>query len=422
MWLLNGLDLRHQRWECHVLNRHRPGPAVRASRSVAIPRVIVGRNLMPGLDRLINISDFEREARRRLPAPIFDVIAGGSGDEETLSRNGEALRALRLRPRVLTDVRKRDLSTTVFGEKISLPVILAPVGYQRMLHRHAEIASALAAEAAGTVFVCNTISTYPLETIAETTSGPKWFQLYLPEDKTAASDLVERVEAAGYSALCLTVDTQVPAKRERDIRNRMTVPLRPDPRMILAALRRPRWAIDFLLGGVGRNAAQVPMSIDAAGRAIASTTRPVTVEDFAWLRERWNGPLIVKGVMRGEDCERIIELGADGIVVSNHGGRQLDSAQSTIEALPAIVEALAGRAPVFIDGGFRRGTDVAKALALGARAVLVGRPFLFGLAVGGQSGVEKVIDIFRDELDSTIGLLGYASVRDLDSDAVAPTR
>lgn len=374
---------------------------------------------MSGLDRLYNIDDVEALAYRRLPRPIYDVIAGGAGDEVTLRTNREALDALRLRPRVLTDVSTRDLETVALGETVSMPVMLAPVGFQRMLHRDAEVASARAAAAQGTIFACNTISTFSLEEVAASSSGTKWFQLYLPADREEAEDLVARVEAAGYAVMCLTVDTAVPGLRERDRRHRVTQPLTIGPGLVLAASRRPRWSIDFLRGGAGRRPARLPMTVDAAGRAVAKTARPVTLEDLEWLRSRWKGSLVVKGVLRGDDCARLLDRGVDGLVVSNHGGRQLDSAMASIEALPEVVDAVAGRAEVFVDGGFRRGTDVVKALALGARAVLIGKAFLYGLAVGGQPGVERVLDIFRTELDTALGLLGCASVRDLDRSFVA---
>lgn len=369
---------------------------------------------MGRLDRLYNIDDVEALALRRLPRPIYDVVAGGAADEVTLRGNREALDGLRLRPRVLKDVSTRGLQTTVLGEPVSMPVMLAPVGFQRMLHRDAEVASARAAAARGTVFVCNTISTFSLEDVAASASGTKWFQLYLPADRGEAEDLVSRVEAAGYPVICLTVDTAVPGLRERDRRHRVTQPLTIGPGLVLAAARRPRWSIDFLRGGVGRRPAHLPMTLDEAGRAVAKTARSVTLEDLEWLRSRWKGSLVVKGVLRGDDCEQLLDRGVDGLVVSNHGGRQLDSAVASIGALPEVVDAVAGRAEVFVDGGFRRGTDVVKALALGARAVLIGKAFLYGLAVGGQSGVERVLDIFRTELDTALGLVGCASVRELD--------
>ena len=374
---------------------------------------------MSRLDRLFNIDDVEAEALKRLPHPIYDLVAGGAADEVTLRANRDALEALMLRPRVLVHSGQRDLSTSVLGQRVELPVLLAPVGFQRMLHRDAELATARAAAARGTVFACNTISTFSLEDVFEAAEGPKWFQLYLPPDRGEADELISRVETAGYPVICLTVDLSASGLRERDRHNRITHPLKIGPRLAMSAIRRPRWLGDFLTGGVGRHAAPVPMSVNAAGKAVAKTTGPVTMDDLEWLRSRWEGSLVVKGVLRGDDCPAILDRGVDGIVVSNHGGRQLDSAVATIDALPEVVDAVDGRAEVFVDGGFRRGTDVAKALALGARAVLIGKSFLYGLAAGGQSGVERVLDIFRSELDTALALLGCASVEDLDRSFVA---
>lgn len=373
---------------------------------------------MASLDRLLNIDDVEAAAVRRLPKPIYDVVAGGAADEITLRSNREALASIMLRPRTLIDVANRDLSTTVLGQRISMPVMLAPVGFQRMLHRDAELASARAAGAKGTVFACNTISTFSLEEVAASSEHTKWFQIYLPADRGEAEDLVARVEAAGYPVLCLTVDAAAPGLRERDRRNRIRQPLSIGPSLAVSAVRRPRWLLDFLTGGVGRNAARLPMSIDEAGRAVAKTTRPVTLDDLDWLRSRWKGSLVVKGILRGDDCPKLVDMGVDGVVVSNHGGRQLDSAVATIDALPEVVEAVASRAEVFVDGGFRRGTDVLKALALGAKAVFIGKSFLYGLAVGGQPGVERVLDIFRSEIDNGLALLGCRSVDEVDESLV----
>ena len=368
---------------------------------------------MSRLDRIVNVADAEALARRRLPRPIYDVVAGGAGDEITLRANRAALDAIELRPRVLVDVADRDLSTTVLGQQISMPVLIAPVGFQRMLHRDAELASARAAHARGVTFCCNTISTFPLERVASETPGDKWFQIYLPHERREAEQLVDRAAAAGYSAICLTVDTAAPGLRERDRHHRVTQPLTLGPRLVLAAARRPAWSMDFLHGGVGRRPAQLPMTIDAAGRAVAKTVRPVTPADVEWLRARWPRSLVVKGVLRGDDARRAVDLGVNGIVVSKHGGRQLDTVRPTIRALTEVVAVVGTDAEVFVDGGFRRGTDIAKALALGAKAVLIGKAFLFGLAAGGQAGVERILDVFRSEFDTSLALLGARTVADL---------
>ncbi len=377
---------------------------------------------MSRLNRMANVADAEAMARRRLPRPIYDVVAGGAADELTLRSNREALDSIELHPRVLVDVTERSLATTVLGRPVSMPVVLAPVGFQRMLHRDAELASVRAAQSQGVIFCCNTISTYSLERVAMETAGDKWFQLYLPPERSEAESLVGRAEAAGYQVICLTVDTAVPGLRERDRHHRVTQPLSIGPRLVLSAAQRPSWSFDFLRGGVGRRPAHLPMTVDAAGRAVARTARSVTVDDLAWLRSRWSGAVVVKGVLRADDALRTVELGADGVVVSNHGGRQLDTVPATIDVLPEIVRALGSSAEVFVDGGFRRGTDVAKALALGAKAVLIGKAYLFGLAAAGQAGVENVLDIFRSELDTALGLLGAKTVSDLDPTMVSHQR
>lgn len=370
------------------------------------------------LKRLVSIADVERRAMRCLPRPIFDAIAGGAGDEWTVAENRRAFGRWTLLPKVLVDCRVRTLSTCVFGEEISLPLLLSPAGFQRMVHREAELATARAASASGVGFALSTGTSYALEDVAAVATGPKWFQLYLSEPGSAAERLVGRAWDAGFSVLCLTVDTPMLGMRERDHRNRLTQPFRLSPWTAAAMLRRPRWAWDFLRGGVGRiggRSERFPMSVKEAGIAISRLGRIVTHSDLDWLRRLWPGRLVVKGVLRGDDCKKLIDHGVDGFVVSNHGGRQLDYCPATIDVLPDVVAAVNGHAEVFVDGGFRRGTDIAKALALGARAVMIGRPYLYGLAIGGSEGVERVLDILRQELDNTLGLLGCPSVAALDS-------
>jgi isopentenyl diphosphate isomerase/L-lactate dehydrogenase-like FMN-dependent dehydrogenase len=380
---------------------------------------------MTDLAGLINVADFERAARRRLPRMIWDVIAGGGGDEVTLRRNRAALDAVALRPRALVDVRQRDIGVDVFGQRVALPVLLAPTGFNRMAHRDAEIGAGLGAASAGTIFTLGTVSTYTPDEVAERCSGPLWFQLYVRPSREETDLLLARVDPSRYSALVVTIDTAMTGIRERDARNGMTVPLRITPRLIAQAATRPAWALDFLRGGVGRGGqgyGETRRHVRRVGELIRSSARQVTEDDMRWLRSRWKGPLLVKGVLRGDDCERLLQLGIDGIVVSNHGGRQLDSVPATIDALPEVVQAVAGRAEVFVDGGFRRGVDVVKALALGARAVLIGRPYVYGLAVGGQRGVERVLDIFAAEISHTFALLGCTRVSELDPSFVAMER
>jgi isopentenyl diphosphate isomerase/L-lactate dehydrogenase-like FMN-dependent dehydrogenase len=382
-------------------------------------------------EMLVNVEDFRDAARRRLPRIAFDAIDGGSADEATLRRNRSAFEEILLRPGVMADVRERDISTSVLGQRISMPLLVGPAGFARMGHREGELAAARAAADAETIYALSTVSSYELEDVARASKGPKWFQLYPPGDRDACASLLQRAHDAGYEALAVTVDTAVEGLRERDRRHRLAVPLRMTPRLMMQGATRPRWAFDYLRGGAGRGAQGIgaaflqergtrpePRSLRDAGRAIAATARSITEEEIRFIRDTWKRPLLIKGVMRAEECKRLIALGADGIVVSNHGGRQLDGVLATIEALPEIVGAVEGKLEVFVDGGFRRGTDVVKALALGARACLVGRPYLYGLAVGGQAGVRHVLEIFRTEIDQTMALLGCATVADLDESAI----
>jgi isopentenyl diphosphate isomerase/L-lactate dehydrogenase-like FMN-dependent dehydrogenase len=265
------------------------------------------------------------------------------------------------------------------------------------------------------------VSSYPLEAVARIATGPLWFQLYPPVDRNDCIALIRRVQVAGYKALCVTVDGAVLGTRERDRCNRLQIPFRWTPRLVVDGVLHPRWTADFMRSGamaVSRSSSLSPKSIKASGRAIQATANPITADTIRYIRDAWNGPLLVKGILREEEVEEIIELDVQGIVVSNHGGRQLDSVPATIEALPEIVAAARGRVDVYVDGGFRRGTDVLKAIALGARAVLIGRPYLFALAVGGESGVVDMLELMRDEIDTAMALLGCASIGEVDPSMV----
>jgi isopentenyl diphosphate isomerase/L-lactate dehydrogenase-like FMN-dependent dehydrogenase len=384
---------------------------------------------------LINIDDYRSAARRRLPKSVFEVIDGGAGDEVTLRRNRAAFGQIALRPRSLGDTSTRDLSTTVLGQPVSMPVMLGPAGFARMADRDGELAVARAAAAAKVAYGVSTVTAFSLEDIAAETDGPKWFQLYPPADRKETAELIARAAAAGYLALCVTIDGAVGGLRERDKRNRLSVPLRISPKLIAQGAVRPQWALDFLRGGAGAgslglagidsnfrrkpaSATSRPKSLAEAGEAIAATARAITEDEIAFIRDRWSGPLVLKGVHRADEVERMLELGVDGFVVSNHGGRQLDGVLSTIEILPEVVQATRDRAEVFIDSGVRRGTDVVKALALGARGVFVARPYFYGLAAGGEAGVAHILEILRAEVDNAMTLLGVASVDELGPDAI----
>jgi isopentenyl diphosphate isomerase/L-lactate dehydrogenase-like FMN-dependent dehydrogenase len=352
-----------------------------------------------------NVADLEAIAKRRLPGPVYDYYAGGAEDEVTLAANQAAFRQVFLRPRALVGVGSVDTATTALGAPISMPVLVAPTAYQRMAHPEGELATARAAGAAGTIMVVSTIASTSLEDIAKAATGRLWFQVYVQPDRGFARELARRAEAAGYKALCLTVDTPQLGRRERDVRNRFTLP--PGVTMknfpgAAGAMPRPKEGSGF--------AAYASSLLDAT----------LTWDSVAWLAGATKLPVVVKGVIAAEDASRAVDAGAAAVVVSNHGGRQLDSCEPTIRALPHVAKAAAGRIEVFMDGGVRRGTDVIKALALGARAVLIGRPVLWGLAAGGEAGVTRALEMLRDELTLSMALCGCPAIESIGPGLVAP--
>ena len=369
------------------------------------------------MDGIVNMADVRDRARRVLPRAVFDAIDGGATDEITLRENRAAFDRIWLRPRALADISHRDISTTVLGQRISMPLMLDPCALARVCNPEGEVAVARAAGDAGTIYAIASSSGRPLDQIVEAASSPLWYQLYMPSDRGTIDPLLNLIESAGFNALCLTIDSAVLHKRERDLHNHLTLPLRLSGRTMLAAASRPRWSFGYLVGGLSRGRR---IEIGGGFRAVEAISRtvrdqaPVTFADVRWLRERWKGKLVLKGVMRAEECRQIVDLGVDGIVVSNHGGRVLDGTRATIDVLPEVVEAVDGRAEVFVDSGIRRGTDVVKALALGARACLIGRPYLFGLAAGGQAGVARVLEILRAEIEQTMALVGCSTLTDID--------
>lgn len=379
------------------------------------------RRRRPALAGAVNVYDV-RDRARWLPRAVFDAIDGGAGEEITLRANTAKFDEIWFRPRSLVDVSTRDLSTTVFGRRISMPLMLAPCGFARVANSQAELAVARAAGEAGTIFAVSHASSYPIEEVAAAATGPLWFQLYLQPDREATARLLDRAVAAGYEVLCVTIDEPIASKRERDIRNNLTIPLKMSPRTLMTGMSNPRWAMDFVLGNVGRGKGHgnYRMAVDSVHRFahVVRSLTSVTADDVAWLRERWPGKLVLKGVMRADECEDMVALGADGLVVSNHGGRCIDGTRASIEVLPEVVDAVGDRVEIFLDGGVRRGSHVVKALALGATAVLVGRPYMFGLAAGGQEGVARVLEIFRTEIEQTMGLLGCTAVPDVDRSLV----
>ena len=365
-------------------------------------------------------------ARRRLPRAVFDYMDGGAGDEVTLRENCHAFQEVVLRPRHAVAMERCDLRTRVLGNDIAFPAILAPVGYSRLMHPDGELAAARAAGEFGTAFILSTVSGHKLENVKTASTGPVWYQLYMIGGREVAEATIERARVAGFSALVITIDTAIAGMRERDVRNGVKellgnsllakIPFVPD------VLMHPRWLAAFLLdGGVPRLENVVapgagPLPMMEVGAALARSV--ITWDDLRWLRKLWSGPLVVKGVLTGEDARRAIDGGADGIVVSNHGGRQLDTVSASLRALPEVVAAVNGKAEVLMDGGVRRGSDIVKALCLGAQSVLVGRAYAYGLGAAGHAGVVRALEILRADLERVLRLMGCACVADLNPSLV----
>jgi L-lactate dehydrogenase (cytochrome) len=376
---------------------------------------------MSGLARAFTIDDLRRLARRRLPRAVFDFVEGGAGDEQTVVRNRAAFERLLFQPKVLVDVSKREQATVVFGDRIETPVLLSPTGMAGLCWPKGEVAAARAAHEAGTIYTLSTHSSCSIEEVAAGAPGLLWFQLYVWQNRDLTRSFVERARAAGYRALLLTVDVPVISRRERDLRNGFTVPPRLTARNVLDTVRRVGWIRRVLFGPrltlanlVGAPGAPRTDIVTLAGVANRQVDPSIAWGDLVWFRSLWSGPLLLKGVLTAADARRAAEYGVDGLVVSNHGGRQLDGVPATIEALPEIVEAVGGRIDVLLDGGVRRGADVVRALALGARAVMVGRPYLYGLAAGGPAGARHAIETLAREVDQVLALVGVPRVGDLD--------
>lgn len=386
-----------------------PGAQPKRNRAVESPRVVC-------------IEDFRPIARRRIPKSVFDYLDGGAEGEITLRENCRVFEDLTFRPRCAVAEAECNLCTRVLGFDLAVPFLLAPVGYSRLMHPGGEVVAAHAAGNAGTAYILSTISAHKLEDVRAASSGPVFYQLYLMGGRAAAEGSIERAKKAGFSALVVTIDTPVSGIRERDFRNGMKelisggllekIPFLPQ------ILSRPGWLIQFLLDGGLPSLPNVvipgkgAMPLMDVGAALAESA--VTWADFRWIRELWRGPIVVKGVLTGDDALRAIDHGAAAISVSNHGGRQLDCVQASLRALPEVVKAVNGQVEVLMDGGVRRGTDIVKALCLGARAVLCGRAYAYGLAAAGEAGVVRAIEILRTDLDRTLRLLGCPSVTALD--------
>ncbi|MBV8489540.1 MAG: alpha-hydroxy-acid oxidizing protein [Candidatus Eremiobacteraeota bacterium] len=373
------------------------------------------------LPRAITIEDLRILARRRLPRAVFDYIDGGADAEVTLRENCRIFEEVSFRPRNAVAIAELDLRTTVLGTNVAMPIVLAPVGSCRLFFPQGECAAAKEAGAAGTIATLSTLSGCRLEDVRAATAGAAWYQLYLIGGREVATGAIERARAAGYSALVLTIDTSVSGYRERDVRNGVrelaSMKLAAAWPYLPAVLSKPRWLAGFLRDGGLMKFPNIvlpdgAMRYEDVGAALERST--VGWSDVSWIAQRWGGPIVIKGVLTAEDARRAIDAGAAAVVVSNHGGRQLDGVAPTLRALPEVVSAVAGRAEVLLDSGIRRGSDVAKALCLGARAVLVGRAYAYGLGAGGGPGVARALEILRAGLGRTLRLLGCASVTGLD--------
>jgi L-lactate dehydrogenase (cytochrome) len=370
------------------------------------------------------IEDLRRIARRNVPRVFIDYMEAGSYSEHTRDANVEDMAKVKLRQRVLVDVSRRSMATTVLGEQLSMPLALAPTGLAGMQHADGEILAARAAHAAGIQYCQSTMSICSIEDIREAVQKPWWFQLYVMKDRGFVKALVERVIAAKCSALFLTVDLPVNGQRHVDQKNGLSVPPRLTAKTVFDVMMRPTWAWR-ILNGKRRTFANIDGHLPGfGGITLAEWTQSqfdqtVSWKDVEWVRSIFPGKLVLKGILDPDDAREALKTGADGIVVSNHGGRQLDGAPSTISALPKVADAIGGQKEILFDSGVRTGQDMFRALALGAKACMIGRPFLYGLGAGGEAGVAKVIDILRRELDTTMVLTGIDDVKKIDRNAIA---
>lgn len=376
-------------------------------------------------EKLLSLDDYRREAKRKLPKMVWSYIDGGADDHVTIEDNRGAFGRWSLKTRVLAGHAGRDLSTNVAGVSLDMPVILGPTGFAGLSYWRGDIAALKAAERHGTRYAVSTVSSWSIEEIAAESGVDHFFQLY-PQSGELAASLMERAWNAGQQTMFVTVDVPVKGNREGERRHGMDIPPVLTPRRLLNIARHPKWAADVLLHQrVGGRSLATSGGVTGAMESIEIQSRELmqsTLDwnDLAWMREKWKGHLYIKGVLNPEDATRAVDLGLDGVVVSNHGGRQLDFTPATLDVLPDIAAAVGDRAEVLLDGGVRRGSDVVKALALGADAVLIGRPYLYGLAVNGEKGVVHVLDILKEEIDRTLALMGVGSVGELDRSWVMP--
>jgi L-lactate dehydrogenase (cytochrome) len=384
---------------------------------------------LDGIERRLRsaatVDDLRRIARRRLPRGPFDYLDGGAEDERTLRNNVDAFGRLEFRPNVLRDVSAIDTRTELFGRPSAMPLMLSPTGFTRMAHSSGELAVARSAERAGVPYSLSTLSTRSIEEVAAVSSGVKWFQVYTWKDRGLVAELLERAQAAGYHGLWLTVDTAVLGRRERDVRRGFTIPPKIGLGTIVDGMLHPAWTLDFLTHDpilfsnvVGRHQQDGTDAISLAATVMEQFDQRLSWADVEWMQSVWDGPLMLKGIQTVEDATIAASLGVEGIGLSNHGGRQLDDAPAPIELVEPVAQELQGSATIVVDGGVRRGSDIVKAIALGADACSIGRPYLYGLAAAGERGVDHVLTHFREGLERTMALTGRTSIAAIDRQLV----
>lgn len=400
----------------HMRTRRRlPRPA--ELRPLLTPRPIERSATARRLARAHTIADLRRIASRRVPRAVFDFVDGGAEEEVSLRRARESFRRVEFHPRVMRDVSSVQTGTTILGRRAALPLVFAPTGFTRLMHHQGEAAAARAAARAGIPYTLTTMGTVSIEDVARAGEGAtQWFQLYVWRDRGLSRELIGRARAAGYQTLVVTVDVPVPGRRLRDLHNGLSIPPALSPRTVLDTARRPSWWLNLLTTDPLTFASLAPGSPESLASIVGRMFDPaVSFDDLSWIRDAWDGPLLIKGIQSVEDARRAVDRGVDGLIVSNHGGRQLDRAPVPLELLPRVVDEVGDATEVFLDTGVRSGADVAAAVALGARACLVGRAYLYGLMAGGERGVDHAIKILSDEFTRTMQLLGVDDVEALDS-------
>jgi L-lactate dehydrogenase (cytochrome) len=381
------------------------------------------------LQQCVSVEDMRRIARRRLPRGVFDYIDGGAEDERAMARNVDAFSGYQFEPRVLQDVSNLDTSTTLLGRTISMPLVIAPTGYTRIADSQGELAVARAAQRAGVPYSLSTMGTRSIEEVAEVSSGDKWFQIYTWRDRPLVEELVARARTAGYSTVWLTVDTAVLGRRERDVRRGFTLPPKIGPWTLVDGALHPGWTLDFLRNEpikfanvVGRSEMDGSTPITLAKKVANHFDQSLSWSDIEWLRSIWDGPIVLKGIQTVADAKQAVAMGVQGIGLSNHGGRQLDDAPIPLELVEPVRQELGDSATIICDGGVRRGSDIVKAIALGADAVTVGRPYLYALGAAGERGVDQLLSFMREGMERTMALTGVRTIAEIDRSLVRQRR